>query len=123
MNEVDSDLAPLVVGGGTTRVELPATILVRSGRPDVEIRIDDCAAVAGATLELADAAGEPLSFTERGACRLRAMVPATPAGGTVDIRVVVTVPDGVTASEEIELVTFQDVCASGGSSEIVSFGS
>lgn len=120
--ETDSELAPLVFTAGVSTIELPATVRVRSGQPEIGVRFTDCAAIPAAQISLVDSAGEPLSMSLSSACEVRARVPATAAGATVDVRLIVTAPAGTMATGEIELVTYQDVCASVGSSEIVSFG-
>lgn len=122
--ETDAELAPLAFTASSARIELPATVRVREGAPEIEARIPGCAgtALAAATVAFLDAAGEPLRSSTPATCRATARLSSVPAGSTIDMRVVVTLPAAAAATGEIELVTFQDVCASVGSSEIVSFG-
>lgn len=125
--ETSSDVASLTFSTDVTRIEVPATILVRNGTPEIEASIGGCdgTALAGATVEILDDAGEPIDWTELGNCRRRVFLSGASAGENVDIRVVVTLPTAPAGdvSGEVELVTYQDVCANVGSSEIVSFGS
>lgn len=124
--ETDRDTALVDLAAGATSVEIPATVHIRSGTPQVEATITDCSttALAGATIQIRDASGTPLSTAQAATCSQTVSVSGA-ANANVDLRVVVTLPAAPTARTmgEIELVTFQDVCASVGASDIVSFGS
>ena len=124
--ETDRDTALVDLAVGATTQEIPATIHVRSGTPQVEASVPNCAgtALASATIRILDASGTALPVAESGACTQTVNVTAA-AGTDVDLRVVVTLPTAASARAmgDIDLVTFQDVCASVGASDIVSFGS
>jgi hypothetical protein len=125
--ETDRELALLGFGPSVTRVELPGTIHIRDGMPEVEAVIADCAGTAleGATIEIRDAEGVSLpNVGGSGGCS-RTVAVTGARDSNVEIRVVVTLPSApaVETTGEIELVTFSDVCASVGASDIVDFGS
>lgn len=123
--EADHDVALVELASGVDRFELAATIHIRDGSPEVEAHIADCASTpfAGATVDFFDSAGNALEGVGSGECTETVRISGAP-GADVDLRVVVTLPAARTTPGmgEVDLVTFQDVCASVGASDIVSFG-